>query len=195
MIGRLETLRVTVYLAEDRYGQFSIGSQAAVSVDSYRGETFNDADTHVADRVEYTPRDVQKSVRRRSTPLCWPSPARPGSSSRRCRRTWCSNGRLRTDGPWDASRLTTQSAGFRASAPSPHPEEPHTPESDHAALDQRSQVRDAHCRREFAAGSRCASGTRIQVADLILGVGDRRGGLTRQQTQRLLEWFRDAKSR
>lgn len=66
-IGRLEALHVTVYLAEDRYGQLSIGSQAAVSVDSYKGETFKAVVTRIADKAEYTPRNVQTQEERQTT--------------------------------------------------------------------------------------------------------------------------------
>jgi len=66
-IGRLDTLHVTVYLAENRYGQVSLGSPAAVSVDSYKGETFQAVVTHIADQAEYTPRNVQTQEERQTT--------------------------------------------------------------------------------------------------------------------------------
>jgi HlyD family secretion protein len=66
-LGRMDTLHVTVYLAENRYGQVSLGNQAEVSVDSYTGETFNAVVTHIADQAEYTPRNVQTQEERQTT--------------------------------------------------------------------------------------------------------------------------------
>jgi multidrug resistance efflux pump len=66
-LGRMDTLHVTVYLAENRYGQVSLGSEAAVSVDSYKGETFQAVVTHIADQAEYTPRNVQTQEERQTT--------------------------------------------------------------------------------------------------------------------------------
>jgi HlyD family secretion protein len=66
-LGRLDTLHVTVYLAENRYGQVSIGNPAEVSVDSYKGETFKAVVTKIADQAEYTPRNVQTQEERQTT--------------------------------------------------------------------------------------------------------------------------------
>jgi HlyD family secretion protein len=66
-LGRMDTLHVTVYLPENRYGQVSISSQAKVSVDSYPGETFPAVVTHIADQAEYTPRNVQTQEERQTT--------------------------------------------------------------------------------------------------------------------------------
>jgi HlyD family secretion protein len=64
-IGRLDDLRITVYIAEDRYGQLRLGMGAIVSVDSFPGETFNGVVVHIADRAEFTPRNVQTEEGRR----------------------------------------------------------------------------------------------------------------------------------
>lgn len=66
-IGKLDDLTITVYVPEDRYGQIQIGDQAQVTVDSFPGENFNAVVLHIADRAEFTPRNVQTPDGRRST--------------------------------------------------------------------------------------------------------------------------------
>lgn len=66
-IDLLEDLTITVYLLEDRYGEVHIGDQASVTVDSFPGETFTARITRIADRAEYTPRNVQTEEGRRTT--------------------------------------------------------------------------------------------------------------------------------
>jgi HlyD family secretion protein len=67
VIGRLDTLQVTVYLPEDMYGQIKLGQAAQVSVDSYPGVTFPASVVHIADQAEFTPRNVQTVEGRRTT--------------------------------------------------------------------------------------------------------------------------------
>lgn len=66
-LGQLDDLRVTVFLPEDRYGQVSLGDTALVTVDSYPDEVFEAVVTRIADRAEFTPRNVQTEEDRRST--------------------------------------------------------------------------------------------------------------------------------
>jgi len=66
-IGQLERLTVTVYISEDRYGQISLGDRAQVTADSFPGETFEAQVTRIADRAEYTPRNVQTQEDRATT--------------------------------------------------------------------------------------------------------------------------------
>lgn len=66
-IGQLDDLTITVYLPEDRYGQLRLGAHATVTVDSFPGETFEATVTHIADRAEFTPRNVQTEAGRRTT--------------------------------------------------------------------------------------------------------------------------------
>ncbi|HLO30269.1 MAG TPA: efflux RND transporter periplasmic adaptor subunit, partial [Anaerolineales bacterium] len=63
----LSDITITVYVPEDRYGQISSGQQADVTVDSFPGETFTAAVTHIADQAEFTPRNVQTVEGRSST--------------------------------------------------------------------------------------------------------------------------------
>ena len=63
----LSNITITVYVPEDRYGQIKLGQQAAVTVDSFPGETFNAEVIHIADQAEFTPRNVQTVEGRSST--------------------------------------------------------------------------------------------------------------------------------
>ena len=66
VLARLDDLTITVYIPEDRYGQIKIGQTAEVSVDSFPGQVFMATVVHIADRAEFTPRNVQ-TVEGRST--------------------------------------------------------------------------------------------------------------------------------
>jgi len=66
-LGQLQSLTITVYIPEDRYGEISLGESAEISVDSFPGEVFTGRVTHIADKAEFTPRNVQTSEGRRTT--------------------------------------------------------------------------------------------------------------------------------
>jgi HlyD family secretion protein len=66
-IGQLDQLTITVYISEDRYGLISVGQHANVIVDSFPGETFDATVVRIADRAEFTPRNVQTEEGRRTT--------------------------------------------------------------------------------------------------------------------------------
>ena len=66
-VANLETLTITVYVPEDRYGEISLGQQAEVNVDSFSGETFSAQVTFISDSAEYTPRNVQTVEGRSAT--------------------------------------------------------------------------------------------------------------------------------
>lgn len=66
-IGQLAELTITVYVPEDRYGQIELGDQARVAVDSYPDRVFTATVTRIADRAEFTPRNVQTEEGRRTT--------------------------------------------------------------------------------------------------------------------------------
>jgi HlyD family secretion protein len=66
-IGQLDQLTITVYVPEDRYGNIFLGQEADVYVDSFPGELFRGEVTHIADRAEFTPRNVQTQEGRQST--------------------------------------------------------------------------------------------------------------------------------
>ena len=66
-IAKLDTLKVTVYISEDRYGEVRLGDTATLNVDSFPGETFTATVTRIADQAEYTPRNVQTKEERQTT--------------------------------------------------------------------------------------------------------------------------------
>jgi HlyD family secretion protein len=67
VLADLGHLSVTVYLPEDRYGEVKLGDAARVSVDSFPGQVFQGTVQHIADRAEFTPRNVQTPTGRRTT--------------------------------------------------------------------------------------------------------------------------------
>ena len=67
VLGKLETLQITVYLPEDSYGRVKLGQTAQVAVDSYPGLAFTASVVHIADQAEFTPRNVQTTEGRRTT--------------------------------------------------------------------------------------------------------------------------------
>ncbi len=66
-IGLLDHLTIKVYVPENLYGQISLGDQVRVSVDSFPGQVFNATVVRIADRAEYTPRNVQTQEDRQTT--------------------------------------------------------------------------------------------------------------------------------
>jgi HlyD family secretion protein len=67
ILGDLDRLTITVYVPEDRYGLISLGMEARVTVDSFPGEVFSGTVIYIADRAEFTPRNVQTPEGRRTT--------------------------------------------------------------------------------------------------------------------------------
>ncbi len=66
-LGRLTDLTLTVYVAEDRYGEISLGQSVDVTVDSFSGEIFKASVIEISDKAEFTPRNVQTAEGRKST--------------------------------------------------------------------------------------------------------------------------------
>ena len=62
-----EHLQLTVYVPEDRYGRIQMGQVLPVTVDSFPGETFQGTVTHIAEKAEFTPRNVQTTDNRKTT--------------------------------------------------------------------------------------------------------------------------------
>lgn len=67
VLGQLDRLAITVYLPEDRYGTVELGQKALVTVDSYPDMGFEASVVQIADRAEFTPRNVQTEEGRRTT--------------------------------------------------------------------------------------------------------------------------------
>jgi multidrug resistance efflux pump len=67
ILGRLNALTITVYVPEDRFGEIQLGQTATVRVDSFPGQTFTATVIRIADKAEFTPRNVQTVEGRSST--------------------------------------------------------------------------------------------------------------------------------
>jgi HlyD family secretion protein len=66
-MGDLESLTITVYIPEDRYGEIKLGMKASVKADSFPGKKFEATVIQIADKAEFTPRNVQTEEGRRTT--------------------------------------------------------------------------------------------------------------------------------
>ncbi len=67
VIADLSQLTLTVYVPEDRFGQISLEQTASVKVDSFPDKSFTGVVTHIADKFEFTPRNVQTADGRKTT--------------------------------------------------------------------------------------------------------------------------------
>lgn len=67
IIGNINELTITVYIPENRYGEISLGQSATVTVDSFPDVTFDATVIQIADKAEFTPRNVQTVEGRSST--------------------------------------------------------------------------------------------------------------------------------
>ena len=66
-IADLEEVSLTVYVPEDRYGEIRLGQEVIITVDSFPNREFTGTVEKIADKAEFTPRNVQTVDGRRST--------------------------------------------------------------------------------------------------------------------------------
>jgi HlyD family secretion protein len=66
-IGKLDTLKVTVYIPESQYAQISLGQKATLTADSFPDQTFPAVVTRISDQAEFTPQNVQTKEGRQTT--------------------------------------------------------------------------------------------------------------------------------
>jgi multidrug resistance efflux pump len=66
-IGSLDTVRLTLYIAEADIGRIRQGQQVEVSVDSYPNKIFNGTISFIAQEAQFTPRNVQTQAERVTT--------------------------------------------------------------------------------------------------------------------------------
>ncbi len=66
-IGQLDELTVKVYVSENRYGQIDLGDIADLTTNSFPDEVFKATVIRIADKAEYTPRNVQTAEDRATT--------------------------------------------------------------------------------------------------------------------------------
>lgn len=67
VVAPLDELTLKVYVPEDRYGQVALGQTYPVTVDSFPNETFQGSVKNIADKAEFTPRNVQTTDSRKTT--------------------------------------------------------------------------------------------------------------------------------
>lgn len=66
-LGALDTVQLTVYIAEAEIGRVRLGQAVAVTVNSFPGRIFSGTVTHIADEAQFTPRNVQTREERATT--------------------------------------------------------------------------------------------------------------------------------
>lgn len=66
-LGSLQQVRLVLYVPEKDLGRVRVGQAARVSVDSYPGRLFVGQVVHIAERAEYTPRNVATQEERMNT--------------------------------------------------------------------------------------------------------------------------------
>ena len=66
-VGDVSNLTITVYVPENRYGEVSLGQAVDVTVDSFPGVTFSATVIQIAQKAEFTPRNVQTVEGRSAT--------------------------------------------------------------------------------------------------------------------------------
>jgi len=57
-VADLSEMHLTVYLPETHIGRIHLGQRVRVAVDSFSGQVFEGQVIHIADRAEFTPRNV-----------------------------------------------------------------------------------------------------------------------------------------
>jgi len=66
-LGRLDEVRLTVYIPEDQYGRVQLGQEVLIKSDSFPQFVFNGEVSHIAEEAEFTPRNVQTVDGRKTT--------------------------------------------------------------------------------------------------------------------------------
>lgn len=66
-IGNINEMTITVYIPENHYGEISLGQSATLTVDSFPDISFDATVIQIADKAEFTPRNVQTVEGRSST--------------------------------------------------------------------------------------------------------------------------------
>jgi HlyD family secretion protein len=67
VLGELDHLTITVYVPENRYGEIRLGQTVQFTVDSFPGKIFTGTVSRIADKAEFTPRNVQTAEGRSTT--------------------------------------------------------------------------------------------------------------------------------
>lgn len=67
VLGLEDEKTITVYVPEERYGEISLGQEATLNVDSFPGVDFKAKVVNIANKAEFTPRNVQTVEGRKNT--------------------------------------------------------------------------------------------------------------------------------
>ena len=66
-LANLDTVKLVVYVPEDRYGQINLNQEVVVQVDSFAEKSYTGMVTYISDEAEYTPSNVQTTEGRKAT--------------------------------------------------------------------------------------------------------------------------------
>jgi multidrug resistance efflux pump len=66
-LGNLDAVELTIYVPEPQVGRVQLDQTAAVSVDSFPGETFAGRVVWISDEAEFTPKNIQTTEERINT--------------------------------------------------------------------------------------------------------------------------------
>jgi multidrug resistance efflux pump len=58
-VANLDQVTLQIFVPTDRIGHVHVGQKAVVTVDSFRGRSFEGKVIYIADRAEFTPKNVQ----------------------------------------------------------------------------------------------------------------------------------------
>ena len=67
VIGKLDIVKLTIYVPEDKYGMLKLGQTGKIKVDSFPNNEFEGTITYISNQAEFTPRNVQTIEGRKST--------------------------------------------------------------------------------------------------------------------------------
>ncbi|MBU0573532.1 MAG: efflux RND transporter periplasmic adaptor subunit [Candidatus Margulisbacteria bacterium] len=63
-VANLDEMKITIYIPENQIGKVRLGQKAEVYVDSYPGEKFLGEVSYIADKAEFTPKNIQTKEER-----------------------------------------------------------------------------------------------------------------------------------
>ncbi|NIV37075.1 MAG: HlyD family efflux transporter periplasmic adaptor subunit, partial [Anaerolineae bacterium] len=63
-VAELDEVNLTIYVPEDKLNRVYLGQTVEVQVDSFAGRVFTGTVSHISQRAEFTPRNVQTQEER-----------------------------------------------------------------------------------------------------------------------------------
>lgn len=64
VLTKMDTMKLTVYIPEDKLGMVKLGQKAIINIDTYPKKEFRGTITWISDRAEFTPKNVQTKEER-----------------------------------------------------------------------------------------------------------------------------------